>query len=209
MKSRLALLSAAFRDAPLVIGPFTLRPLSAGSVAILLESGNAIFSDLPEADLTPAASMAAVFEFIFIHAAPLNEVIQVADDPAALRHAALRLGLELTMDDLDTFSAAWDSLKAQLDAAMIEIIPEKGGMPGKPVAGQPMPSPTGSPPSSMPLVAPPHPIESTGSSGNYPSPAPSNTSTPSTPPMAPESAGPPDLAPPPETILSYLEPLPS
>jgi len=184
--SRLSLLSTAFRDVPLTVGPHTLRPITAGTVMLLMDVGNILFVESAE-EPTESQAMQALFEFMWIHIGPEAEVIRQCDDPAALRAAARAFAMGISFEQLDSFSQQFTAIRAGLNAALVEIVPEKGDATKKPPAA--MPPPTGSPPSSTPSADLETPPASTGSSGASPSPAPSNTSTPPTPQTDPAPAG--------------------
>lgn len=187
---RHSLLSAAFTAAPLTCGPLTLRPISAGSWLLLIELKNPIFveavdSDAP-VDLSESDRMAALFQFIFLHSAPVEDVLRLAADPAELAMAVKRLALSISFHDLDAFLVQFGAINQRIAAAAAQIITDPAeGSPGKPVSG-----PTGSPASSTASEALPIPSASTTSSGIFRSSVPSNTPTPPMPPMAPASAGP-------------------
>lgn len=184
--SRLHHLTSAFRDKPLRVGQYTLRPLTAGTVMLLMDSGNALFSD-QEQEPTEAQAMQALFEFIWIHVGPEDEVIRQCDDPASLRAAARAFALGISFEDLEDFNRQFAGARADVNAAMVEVIPEKGEATKKPDSER-LP-PTGSPPLSTTSEAVETLPESTGSSGGCPSPGLSNTSTPPMPQTTPGPSG--------------------
>lgn len=205
--SRLSLLSSAFRDVPLTCGALTLRPITAGSVLLLMETKNALFAD--GGDDSDSAAFQGMFEFIHIHTAPLEEVVADAETPGVIRAKARQLALGISFEDLAAFQQQFDALRSRMNASLVDIVPEKGDT-GKPAAA--MPAPIGSPPSSTPSVAPETPPASNGFSGGCPSPVPSNTSMPPTALEEPEPSGKPRIWDPPQDFatpdLEQLTPLP-
>jgi len=190
--NRLKLLSSAFREHPLTCGDLTLRPVTAGSMAILLQVGNGLFTAeeleegaAPEAS-KPYADLDALFEFIWVHTAPIEEVLEMVEngDLNDLHKAARRVGLTLSFDDLSSFQEQFVKVALGIQAAKVEAIPEGDGRPGKPPV-----SPIGSPPSSGPSTPPETPNGSATSSGFFPSVVHSNTSTPPSEVPAPAPAG--------------------
>lgn len=169
---RISLLAAAFKDVPLTCGQLRLRPLTAGTMMLLMESGNVLFAP-SDAEITEAMHMQAVFEFLYVHAAPEDEVITAAEAPADLRRHARRLAMGVSFEDLAEFSERFQKLYTRLLAATAEVVPEKPE--GKPAGETPLP--IGSPSSSIPSAAMGTPHGSITSSGGCPSSALSNTST--------------------------------
>jgi hypothetical protein len=185
--SRIHHLTAAFTARSLTCGTHQLRPLTAGSMALLMDSENALFAPAPGVEVGEAESLQALFEFVYIHAAPLEEVIAAAEDPALLRRRARTLGMGISLEDLQSFSEQFSGLQARLNAAAVDILPDAADE--KKPAGETAP-PTGSPPSSAPSAEQETPPGSTGSSGACPSSAPSNTTTPPMPKTDPAPVGP-------------------
>jgi len=179
--NRLSVLSAAFREVPLTCGSLRLRPLTAGSLNILMETGNPLFTG---GDPSEAAQFQALFEFIWIHTAPEEEVIDATSNPDLLHTQARKLSLSISFDDLTGFAAGFAQLNQRMNAALVEIVPERGM--GKPSGETP---PTGSPHSSTPSAAAEIPGASTGFYGVSRFPEPSNTSTPPTTQPEPSPAG--------------------
>lgn len=182
---RMKLLADSFRAVPLTCGTMTLRPLTAGTVMLLMDTGNPLFSD-QEAP-TESALMQGIFEFIYIHTAPEDEVIADTDDPARLRSKARALALRIGFDDLAAFTAQFEQLRARLNAASVEVLPDKEA--GKPGGATTETPPTGSPSSSTLSAVPEIPPARDISSGGSPSPSPSNTSTPPTPRTESDAVG--------------------
>ena len=182
---RMSTLSAAFRAVPLQCGPHVLRPITAGSILLLMDTGNSLFSESAAA-ATESASLQGIFEFIWIHTAPEEEVIEDCSHPDLLRVKARKLALSIGFDDLAAFTAQFDEIRTRLNASVVDILPEKGDV-GKPAAETPVP--TGSPLSSTPSVAVETRSGSAGSSGASPSIEPSSMSTPPMPQTEPAPAG--------------------
>jgi hypothetical protein len=184
--NRLSRLSSAFRDVPLTVGSHTLRPITAGTVMLLMDTGNMLFSET-ETEPTEAQAMQALFEFMWIHVGPEDEVIRQCEDPAVLRSAARAFALGVSFEDLDSFSTQFSNVRNNINAALVDVIPEKGEATKKPDSA--MPTPTGSPPLCTVSEAVETQSVNTGSSGNSPSSGPSNTSTLPTPQTDPKPAG--------------------
>jgi len=206
--SRLSLLSSAFRNVPLTCGNLTLRPITAGSVLLLMETKNALFTEGTGGDAETGAFQ-GLFEFIHIHTAPHDEVVADAEHPEILRAKARKLALDISFEDLAAFQAQFESLRQGMNAALVDIVPEKGDNAGKPAAA--MPNPTGSPLSSTPSAGPETQIGRPGFSGASHSGEPSNTSMPLTSLEEPDAAGRSRIWEQPQTppaSSDFLQPLP-
>lgn len=182
--ARLAALSAAFREVPLTCGPLQLRPVTAGSIDILMETRNPLFVESGDGENSESLQMQGLYQFIWIHSAPEDEVVAACEQPGRLQALARKLSLSVGFDDLAEFSEKFARLRDRLNAALVEIQPERGV--GKPGGETP---PTGLPPSSTPLAVVETPPASTGFSGSSRFPEPSNTSTPPTVLPEPSHAG--------------------
>lgn len=188
--SRTSLLASAFRDIPLTVGPHTLRPLTAGTMMLLMQTGNALFAGAGEdgedaQEVDEAASMQALFEFIWIHCGPRAEVVRQCAQPERLREAARDFAMDISFEDLENFSLQFAQVRERMTAALVDVVAEPGE---KKPQGETPPL-TGSPLSSTPSAAPEIPGASGGSSGSSPSSELSNTSTPHTPTTEPGPAG--------------------
>jgi hypothetical protein len=213
-RSRISLLSEAFRDTPLTFLGAPMRPVTAGTILLLMETGNPLFSET-EKDVTeeesPIGIFQSLFEFIHIHTAPEDEVLTDCETPDLLKRKAKMLAMKCPMEEIQKFADGFTQMNTRLAAATAEIIPDKSE--GKPEAAT-TPPPTGSPTSSTPSAAQATPPASDGSSGNSPSSEPSNTSTPPTSPTEREPAGasrtwePDPTEIPPEEIPENVIPLP-
>ena len=192
--SRLSLLASAFLSRPVTCGSLQLRPLPAGAVMLLMESGNPFFADKPT-EPTEAQRMQALMEIIYILAAPLEDLAMACATPGdytALRRAALVMGQSIPLDAFSAFVDQFAVIQQTIQAAVITLHEES--LPGKPV-----PSPTGSPISSISSGRPATLSGNSISFGTSPSPSPSNISTPPASPPAPSAAGP-SPSPDPETL---------
>lgn len=189
MNDRLKLLSAAFRATPLRCGDLQLRPLTAGTMLLLMDLENPLFLgdaedvDEPEA-LSDRESLDALFEFIWIHTAPEDEVIRLIERElrSTIREHVRKMAMAIDFEALSEFQAGFMALMQRVTAAMAEAIPE--GEPGKPVT-----SPTGSPPTSGPSAEQETPSGNIISFGGSPSSAASSSSTPLSAPLAPAPDG--------------------
>lgn len=182
--SRLAQLAAAFRSTPLSIAGRELRRPTPGSIDLLLQLENPLFtapegdpSGGDELDISDADALRGVLEFIWIHRATVEDLENLPLDPAEMRKVVARkvrgMSLELEFEDLQEFSSRFALIRERLESTLTE--PVEDPAPGKP-PGETLP--TGLPPWSMPSAVPETPSASDGSSGTSPSSEPSNTSTP-------------------------------
>ena len=185
--SRTSHLSAAFRACPLTLNGQQLRPLTAGTLDLLQTCGNALFADRPAGAEEPdeAAVMLGIFEFAWIHLADMDDVVYAWDDPEAIRREARKLSLSTPLEAVEEFALGFSEMRTRLQAAMVEIVPDKTGK--KPARAKLRP--TGSPSSSTPSAARATPSASDTSSGISPSSAPSNTCTPPSTTTTPAAAG--------------------
>ena len=214
MSDRASTLASAYLPNVLTIAGQDLRPMTGGSMMILQQFRNPLFA-AATAGTAPVDDPAAedadrvredylgLLQFVWVHTAPIDEVIAAAEAGeegiAIARKAAWRLALEYTPEQVTQFGQQFAGLKARVEAAMTEAIPE--GPPGKPA-----PSPTGLPAWSGPSAGQGTPSGSDGSSGTSPSTAPSSTSTPDSATTAAASAGP---SPAPAAASPSVIPLPS
>jgi hypothetical protein len=156
------------------------------SVEIMFPSSGPQSSAIP---VTPGAAMDALFEFLWIHSAPEEKVLDLTCDGdfTALRRAARRFAMSIDFDDLAAFQEQFTGLIARVNAALTESgEADDDAEPGKPVT-----SPAGSPLTSLPLAPTPIPTANTGRFGVFPSNGDSNTSTPPASPQALPSLFPP------------------
>jgi hypothetical protein len=171
-ETRSQLLSRSFRETSLKIGDRILRAPTAGSIDLLQQSGNPLFSEQQsETDENPG-DLLPLFEFIWIHSAPLDEVLAAADIEGEIKRQARKLAFVTPLEDVTEFAAGFQTLQTRLQAAMTEAVPEEGD------EGKPVTSPTGSPSSSLPLAGQGTQTASATSSGNSRLSDPSSTSTP-------------------------------
>ena len=169
---RHSLLRQAFSEIPKTIGNHTLRPLSGGSFELLFDLKNPLVFGATEEKMNIKTLLAAVHEFIWIHAAPIEDVIAVtcaADIPAAeIRKIAMSIEIGEALELTTIFTAA----SLRMAAAMAEPDDDEAS-PGKPQTSR-----TGSPLSSLPAVPLETPAANVISSGTLPSSEPFNSSTP-------------------------------
>lgn len=182
--SRTSLLTKAWASLAPKCGEHTLAPISAGTLQLLLESNNALFTG---GDTTETAAQSALLEFVWIHTAPENDLIAAFDDHSLIRTGARRLALTVSITDLQDFGQQFEKLNAILDAGNFELIPDKNQKPGKPET--PEPSLIGSPPTSEPSEATSPSPESMKSCGSSPLPEDCNISTPPMPKTTSERVG--------------------
>lgn len=171
--SRQSLLRQAFCDLPQKIGDYPLRPLSAASFELLAETGNRLVSDSANVENGSLNGLlTAVSEYIWIHYAPLDEVIAVDTRENIPRTEIKKIGFSLEIGEALNFTTVFLASALRMAAAMSEI-DEEGASPGKPET-----PPIGSPPSSSPVDAPETPAGNVISFGSPPSSEPSPISTP-------------------------------
>lgn len=204
-QTRSALLSRAFTEGSLTIGNLTLRAPTAGSINLLQEIRNPLFSEEADETASNTNDLNPLFEFIWVHAAPIDEVLAAAEIEGQIRREARKLAFETPLDDVAEFTAAFQQLQTRLQAAMTEAIPEDGD------EGKPVTSPTGSPSLSSTSAGQGTASESDTSSGNSRLIEPFSTSTPpkgiTAPPAdLPATSTPADLPTP--TLLPPLQVLP-
>lgn len=181
-QSRSSLLAAAFRETTLEIGGLTFRPPTAGSIDLLQQIKNPLFSEAGE-DCEPGGELLPLFEFIWIHTAPLDDVLAAAEKSGAIRIHARRLAFLTPLENIQRFADSFQGFQSRLSAAMSEAIPEDGD------EGKPVTSPTGSPCSSSPLAGQGTRTASDSSSGISLSPGLSSISTPPADTMEPPADG--------------------
>lgn len=181
--TRYNLLRQAFCELPQKIGNLTLRPLSGGSFELLQDIQNGlVYQDPTATEKTLQDSLQAVHEYIWIHTAPLTEVLAVESRETLPRLAIRALAMEIEMGESLAFTALFSASALRMAAAMTELADEEDPSPGKPQT-----PPTGSPPSSSPPEPQETPSENVISFGTPPSSEPSPTSTLPTSPPEPES----------------------
>jgi hypothetical protein len=90
---RQTLQEEAFLRPPTKLGGYTLRPLSAASLIVLRRTGN-LFATQGEVNMESAEGMQAALAFVYIHAEPLDEVLEAHLNPAAFDLAVLRFAAQ-------------------------------------------------------------------------------------------------------------------
>lgn len=185
MQSRENLLFSSFSHLPLQVGDFTLRPMSPGSYSLLLEIGSPLFGGGSEKP-TSEEVMASVSEYVWIHAALIEQVLGVTSRADLPEKEIRKISFDLTMEDTMGFLDSFKAIANRMAAAMSE--PDESEDTGKPPANVET-FPTSSPAFSSPSVPPEIPTASATSSGTPPSTAPSSISTPPTSTPEPPAAG--------------------
>jgi hypothetical protein len=208
MTDRSSHLSAAFREHPTSIGKYQLRPVTPGTYQLLADLGNPMAAGATTGTAPTGTDnfFAAVVQFVWIHSAPLEQVIAI-DTVEDLPKSDLKaIAFQLTMEDVITFLASYKKAALRAAAAMAEAIEEEDQEdgPGKPASLAILPS--GSPASSSPSALPETQSASPTSSGTYHFPAPSNTCTPQTPSPEHAAAGSTPLVQLPPLIFSPASP---
>lgn len=178
--TRRAAIEGAFSEIPSRCGPFELRPLSAGSFALLNRLGNPMVTG---AATDNNAMFTAVCEYVWIHSAPLDEVIRIVGPSDMSAESVGQIAFQLTMSDIFAFLREYAKTAERISLGMTEEV--ETDTPGKPVPAATIHA--GSPLSSMPLAAPETPPASGTSSGTSPLSGPLPTSTPPDAPPAPSS----------------------
>lgn len=183
-QDRYALLRQAFCEVPSQVGPYKLRPISGGSFELLGQIGNQLVTGAVDGtQMGLPALTAAVNEYIWIHSAPLDEVIAVRTRDDVPADAVRRMAMEIEIGEILAFTTTFTAAAVAMAAALAES-DEDDDEPGKPDA-----SPTGSLPSSSPVGPPATPYASGISSGSPPSPEPLPISTPPTSPPEDDADG--------------------
>jgi len=185
--SRISHLSSAFKNLTLFCGEHRLRPITAGTIMLLMETKNALFSDDErEEPMKESEALQAMFEFIWIHIGPEEEVIKQCDNPAELRASARKFAMGIDFDAIEQFTQQFTGLRSSLQAAMVDPL-EEGGPSKKPEPEKPLP--ISSPPSSSSSAEPEIRSESTTSYGGSLSAEPSNITTLPSPTTEHQAAG--------------------
>jgi hypothetical protein len=183
--NRQSLLRSAFCEVPQTVSGLDLRPCSPGSFALLGELKNPLIAQRESsAAITMDELFGAVIQYIWIHTAPLDQVLTIVKSEDLPELEIKKLGFALRIEDALEFTTSFSTAAEKMAAALAET--DDDDEPGKPTAAQP---PTGSPLSSLPSVLPVTPSASDTFSGSPPSPAPSPTSTPPLPPTDHAPAG--------------------
>lgn len=178
--TRRAAVEGAFAEIPSRCGPFDLRPLSAGSFALLNRLGNPMVTG---AATDNDAMFTAVCEYVWVHSAPIQEVIQIVGRSDLSASAVNEIAFTITMADIFAFLREYSKTAERISLGMTEEV--ETDTPGKPVPAATIPA--GSPLSSMPLAEPETQPANGTSFGTSPSSGPLPTSTPPDAPPAPSS----------------------
>ncbi len=174
--SRQELLRQAFCEIPSQIGPYKLRPISGGSFELLGALRNSLVDPDPESQLQGSSlqrQLTAIHEFIWIHSAPIEQVLAVETRDQLPSIEIRKIGMSLPIGECIAFTAVFVQASIRMAAAMTEAFEDEDSSPGKPQT-----PPTGSPRSSSPA----EPLETlpanVTSFGSRQSKEPSPTSTP-------------------------------
>lgn len=201
--SRDSLLELAFSDIPSQVGTYELRPLSAGSFTLLGRLGNPMMvgkqapTEALEKSDSQTEMFAAAIQYIWVHSAPLEQVIAIETADQIPAGALKVIEFAIPLGQAFAFLNRYQESALRMTASLAEVEPDEEV--GKPVS-PPVTPPAGSPPSFTPAEPAEIPSASAISSGSCPSSEPSPTSTPQTSPMEPPADGPsmtllPDLTP--------------
>lgn len=122
-----------------------VRPVSLASMAMLELLGNSCLSllnkrqnagDLPEEEKPETRSMYALAEFVWIHAAPEEEVVRLVagggfDDAAAIRRAVLTFAAQVGFASLGKIVGGMTAEMNAIMSAQSEGIKDPDGAPSK------------------------------------------------------------------------------
>lgn len=198
---RYEVLGRVFREMPREFAGRPLQPLTAGRWELLRARKNAflfageerraprpILEDYPAtdewleacrewdeaADAEDRAVMTALVEYLWVHTAPVREVLAAARDEEVWCGAVEAYALEhVCLEELTQFAGAFAETARAIEAAMVEALPEDDEEPGKRA-----PSPIGWPATCGGSADTGAPSGGNGCSGGSISPRGSNTSTP-------------------------------
>lgn len=233
---RFKLLSRVFRQLPDKFGGMTVHPLTAGRWDLLRERENRfLFSGEDPQEKPPVRSdfdddtafhvelsewekrqsaidgemMFAICEFLWVHTAPVGEVLAVDSDPAAWKREVKTFALEhADMAQIIEYMMIFREKAQQLAAAMVEPIEgeeaEDDDGPGKDRR-----SPTGSPATSSPSADTSPPSGGDTSCGNSISTKGSSTSIAPTVDPGRTASGPGEPQPTVRPTMEGMPPLPS
>jgi hypothetical protein len=179
-KTRDQLLFAAFVNLPQAIGDYQLRRMSPQSFTLL----EAIDSPLLGRGDT-SKTLQGVSEYIWIHSADIEEVIQVESRDQLPEKEIRRIGFAIDIEQAYSFILALTDALLRVSAAIAEPEETEGGKPA-----EEEPAPIGSQASSLPADAPETLPANVTSFGTPPSSAPSSISTPPTSPPEQPCNGP-------------------
>lgn len=190
--TREALLEQAFSDIPSIIGDYALRPLSAGSFTLLGRLGNSMIvgkkaasKAAPEEEDSQAAMFAAVIQYVWIHSAPLERVLQIREGDDIPEAELAAIGFALTIGQAFAFLLGYQQSALRMTGGLAEVEPEESEDTGKRRGRRR----AGSPALSTPAERVDIPFVSDTSSGSCQSSEPSPTCTPPMSPTEPDADG--------------------
>jgi hypothetical protein len=188
--NRHTVLRKAFCEIPQTVGPYQLRPLSGGSYELLSEIKSALVSpDSAASGNTLKDTLSAVHEYIWIHSAPLDQVLAVIDRDSLPKQEIRKIAMTLEIGECLAFTTVFAQAAQRMSASMAEIDDDddENTSPGKPET-----PPTGSPHLSSHAEPQAIPSENVISFGSPPSsePSPSSTQPTSTPELDADGATP-------------------
>lgn len=181
-EERYDILAGIFNKMPRKLGGYRLREMSAGSFDLLRRHGNHFLENVGVGlddgrEVLGPEETWGITEFVWLHVAPLPEVVRVAEDPAAWRAAVRGFSLEgMSFAVLAEFAESFARTAAEVTAALVDVLEEEGDdEPGKHRRSH-----TGSPATSMRSGGTSPESGGATSCGSSPSRKGSNTSTPLT-----------------------------
>lgn len=142
---RMEVAFGVFRDLPKEFAGMKMRELTAGSFALLERRENGLLFGKGEEDLSAQEMMGAVAEYVWIHTAPLEEVLDAdeAGEKAWVR-AVRKFGMEkVTLEAAAAFLDGFGEGVARL--AAVQVRPLETDEDEDDDAGKIAPCPTGSP----------------------------------------------------------------
>lgn len=175
------LLRSAFATMPQSLGDYTLRRMGPFTYSLMVAFGNPL---LTGKNATMEGIMDSVAEYVWLHSASEDDVIEVSKKTDLPEKEIRKIGLKLDMGEALSFFNTLKECSLRMAAALTDI--EEEDEKGKP---EKVSSPTGSPPSSSPSEPPVIPFASATSSSTPLSSEPSSSSLPTTSPTEPPSTG--------------------
>lgn len=107
----------AFFRPPTKIGQYELRPLSAASLVLLRRTNNP-FGTGEGVDTDSAEGIFSALAFVYMHAAPLSEVIEASRNPDLLDARVIEFSAAFPMQSLQT---AIESITGQMSEAAASV----------------------------------------------------------------------------------------
>lgn len=113
----------AFISPPLSVGGLELRPLTAGTLIILKQTGNKLVDGIVDG----ADREFQVAAFLFIHAADPKRVRRVSGDPASFRDAVLEFADGLSITNFAEAAVGIRTICEQATVGQVYEVEDKGG----------------------------------------------------------------------------------